>query len=97
MKIMPPELLGIFITLQLIQNYGIQFHFGILNAVNRQIPYYLGKNDQSMAIKIEKVARSNVIIISISQLIVLLVVYNLKLLDQTMNAGVLAIGLATIM
>jgi O-antigen/teichoic acid export membrane protein len=95
-KIMPPELMGIWLALQLIHTFGIQFHFGILNAVNRQIPYYLGKKDEASSLQIENVARGNLIVLTLVGVLGFVVVYQFELFDRITNVGVLAIGMSTI-
>ena len=42
---MEPSILGVWLQLQLITIYGALAHFGLLNAVNRQVPYHRGRNE----------------------------------------------------
>jgi O-antigen/teichoic acid export membrane protein len=63
-RLMAPEVLGIWLGLQLISIYGVHAHFGLLNAVNRQVPFHSGRQDPARARNIEEVARGALAIFS---------------------------------
>ena len=45
-KILGPLTMGLFSELLLVQQYGKLHHLGILNAMDREIPFYRGKSEQ---------------------------------------------------
>lgn len=96
LKLVSPEVMGIWIALQLILNYGIQFHFGILNGMSRQIPYYLGKNDYERALNVENVSRFNIFLFTSVALLVLSIFYISKFITDEMNLIVCLMILTTI-
>ena len=69
LKLVSPVIAGIWLGLQLIQNYGIQLHFGILNGMARQIPFYFGRGLQDMASRVESVSRFSIFMLSIFYLV----------------------------
>jgi O-antigen/teichoic acid export membrane protein len=54
---MEPGVLGMWLQLQLITIYGTLAHFGVLNAVNRQVPFHNGRDEPERARHVEAVAR----------------------------------------
>ena len=85
LKLVSPEIMGIWIALQLILNYGIQCHFGILNGMSRQIPYYEGRNDTEKSLNVEYVSRFNILILTVFGLFGVFILYISNLLPKEMN------------
>jgi O-antigen/teichoic acid export membrane protein len=98
LKLIEPKLWGLWSGLQLIQTYGMQSHLGILNAVNRQLPYYVGKGDVDKTDAIRRSARTNILLLSGlgALLIVLFVMFMHTKFENKIIYGVIAFGLATI-
>ena len=65
---MEPADLGMWLGLQLITIYGAHAHFGVLNAVNRQLPYHRGRNEFEQAERIENVARGSLFVVMVTGL-----------------------------
>ncbi len=95
-KLMDPELLGLWLGLQLIQKYGIQSHLGLLNAVNRQVPFHVGRGEEERAAHIEQVARLNLHLLTGVGLVALMLVCALGGFGRETTIGVFSIGLATL-
>ena len=95
-KLMDPELLGLWLGLQLIHTYGRQSHLGLLNAVNRQVPFHVGRGEEDRAAHIEKVARMNLHLLTGVGLVVLILVCSLGGFGRRTTIGVFSIGLATL-
>lgn len=49
LKIITPNELGIWNSLMIIQTYALFFQAGVLNGLNRELPFYLGKKDINKA------------------------------------------------
>jgi O-antigen/teichoic acid export membrane protein len=98
LKLIEPKLWGIWSGLQLIQSYGMQSHLGILNAVNRQLPYYVGKGEVDRADAIRRVARTNILLLSVLEIFitVLFVVLMHARIEHTVMYGVVAFCVTTI-
>lgn len=64
-KILGPNLYGEWIVINTLLGYIAFSHLGILNAMNREIPYYIGKNKPEEVIIIQSASYSFVLIISI--------------------------------
>lgn len=60
-----PIFMGVWSYIQVIQYYSNLSHLGILSAVERELPYYLGKRDQRKSEKIKNNAFTYTIIVSI--------------------------------
>ncbi len=60
---MEPEALGVWLGLQLITIYGTHAHFGVLAALNQQLPRHLGRNEADRADRIEDLARGWILIL----------------------------------
>jgi O-antigen/teichoic acid export membrane protein len=60
---MEPQDLGVWLGLQLILIYGEHAHLGLLNAVNRQLPYHRGRDEFAAAEQIERVARGTLFLV----------------------------------
>ena len=74
---MEPERLGIWLGLQLIALYGVHAHFGLIQAVNRQVPYYNGREVSLRARHIASVTRGTLLLGSALALAVLLGLYGM--------------------
>lgn len=94
-RLMEPAVLGVWLGLQLITIYGVHAHFGLLNAVNRQVPFYRGRNDPERAKKIENVVRGNVMLLAGICLVVLTSCWLAGLGSSAVGRGALALTLAT--
>ncbi len=44
-RILGPEVLGLWLSLMLVVNYGQRYHLGTVNFINRRIPLLLGRNE----------------------------------------------------
>ncbi|PIQ89615.1 MAG: hypothetical protein COV72_02025 [Candidatus Omnitrophica bacterium CG11_big_fil_rev_8_21_14_0_20_42_13] len=53
-KVLGPMLMGLYSELALIMSYGLFNHLGMVNAMEREIPFYKGKNDIAKIEKIKK-------------------------------------------
>ena len=95
-KLMEPAMLGLWLGLQLIQRYGLQSHLGLLNAVNRQVPFHVGRGEEGRAAHIEKVARADLLLLTGLGLIVLILVCTMGGLERQMAFGVFSVGVATL-
>lgn len=62
---MEPEALGVWLGLQLITIYGTHAHFGVLAAVNQQVPHHLGRDENDQADRIEDLARGWFLILGV--------------------------------
>lgn len=60
-KIIGPEQYGFWLTVSLILVYGQLSHLGVINAVNRDIPFYHGKNDFENVERLKNVAIGSII------------------------------------
>ena len=78
-RLMEPGVLGVWLGLQLISIYGVHAHFGLINAVNRQIPFHAGRDERPRAEKIERVARGNLLLLSAAGLVAVAILYLLGL------------------
>jgi O-antigen/teichoic acid export membrane protein len=87
--------MGLWIALQLIQTYGIQAHLGVINSVNREIPYSIGRGAYDQAQIIENVGRTSILAISILLVAILLLVYSIVDFAPLLRKGILFVGLAT--
>ena len=96
LKLVSPAVMGVWLALQLIQNYGIQFHFGILNGMSRQIPLYIGKDMKDFACRIESVARQNIFILSLIALAIVLFLFVTEIFSSEMKIFVCSMILITI-
>ena len=96
LKLISPAVMGIWIGLQLIQNYGIQCHFGILNGMSRQIPFYLGQNALDIASRVESVSRYSIFLLSGFGLTCVSLLFASKILSDELNSAVCAMILITI-
>ncbi|WP_227762466.1 oligosaccharide flippase family protein [Zhaonella formicivorans] len=55
-KLLGPEQYGIWLTLSLAFIYGQLSHLGVLNAINREIPFFIGKNDLENVKRLKSIA-----------------------------------------
>ena len=73
-----PELIGIWQILAVVQAYASVLGLGIVSAMNRELPFYLGRGDQEQAERIAGTAYSHSILISILGLFIFGVYYCLS-------------------
>jgi O-antigen/teichoic acid export membrane protein len=64
-RLMEPAALGVWLGLQLIPIYGIHAHFGLVNAVNRLVPFCRGRDERGRAAHVENVARGNLALLAL--------------------------------
>src|SRR5699024_2325706 len=64
-NILGPDQYGIWVTISLIFTFSPLFHLGILNAMNREVPFYQAKNDEERVSKIRGSVFTYIIIISV--------------------------------
>jgi O-antigen/teichoic acid export membrane protein len=91
MRWMPPEALGPWFGLQLISVYGAHAHLGILNAVNRQIPFHRGRQELAEAENVEQVARGAILIMTLIGLVVVGIMAISGMLGSVYGRGVVAL------
>ena len=96
-KLMGPDMMGLWLGIQLISAYGMHSHLGILNALNRQIPFWVAQEKQERVKQIEAVGRANMLLVGLLWIIVTLAVYALGGFERRTAAGVLATGLMVAM
>ena len=96
-KLMEPAMMGLWLGIQLISSYGAQSHFGILNALNRQIPFWVAKEEHKRVKQIEAVGRANMLLVGSLWVIAITAVCTLGGFDRKTTAGVLATGLVVAM
>lgn len=53
-KVLGPLTMGLYSELMLVLEYGKFHHLGMINALEREVPFYLGKNDLNRAEEIKK-------------------------------------------
>lgn len=92
-----PEVLGIWLGLQLIPIYGIHAHFGLLNAVNRQVPFHNGRGEPARAARIVDVVRGDLLLLGVASLAVLGALEAAGQFHGDVGRGVLALTAATIL
>jgi O-antigen/teichoic acid export membrane protein len=71
-KILGPENYGIWSIMVLIVMYGGCLHLGVINGMNREVPYYKGKNDPANVVSIKNASFSAVVITTVAGSIMLL-------------------------
>jgi len=64
-KILRPDNYGLWIALSLILQYGMHLHFGIGNALIREVSFYRGKNDLLESDKVKNVAFCSMLFFSV--------------------------------
>lgn len=74
-RLMEPGILGIWLQLQLITIYGGLAHFGLFNAVNRQVPFHRGRDEPDRARYVENVVRGVLLFFFAAGLIVIGAMY----------------------
>ena len=94
-RLMDPAVLGVWLGLQLIPIYGVHAHFGMLNAVNRQIPFYRGRGDLARAVNVEQTARGNLTLLAAAYLCVPVVLFLLGYSRTDVERGSLLLIVAT--
>lgn len=94
---MEPSAMGLWLSLQLISIYGAHAHLGLVNAVNRQIPFYVGKGDPESARKVERVARANLVMLTAVSLVGLGVCLLVLRPAGATGRGIFALTFATIL
>ncbi len=92
-KLMEPAVMGLWLGIQLISAYGMHSHFGMLNALNRQIPSWAAKEEHKRVEQIEAVGRAVMLLVGVLWVVVTIAVCALGGFDRKMTAGVLATGL----
>ena len=97
LKWMEPDGLGIWLGLQLIAIYGVHAHFGLVNAVNRQVPYHNGRGDSLQARRIANVTRGSLLLGSVVALAALLGLYGLGVFHDVGRRVVFFVTAATIL
>ncbi|OQX24290.1 MAG: hypothetical protein BWK80_21570 [Desulfobacteraceae bacterium IS3] len=71
-KLLGPKTYGLWNGLILILSYGMNSHLGVLNAMNRDVPYYLGAENSE---KIEEIQNISLGAICVSSLILAVIVF----------------------
>ncbi len=86
-----PEVLGMWLQLQLITIYGSLAHFGLLNAVNRQIPFHHGRGEPDRARNVEDVVRGALLIFCATGLVAIVGMHLAGVTATERGRGVLAL------
>lgn len=66
LRYVPPELMGIWQTLTLIQTYANVLNLGVLRGLNRELPFYLGRGERDRAHSLAATAQTYVIVIGVA-------------------------------
>lgn len=92
-RLIGPVNYGAWTVLSLILLYGAWIHFGIANALRREIPFYIGKNYSFEAEEIKNIAFSSIMLITISIAFVffLSVIFLRNRLEPAMTTALLLI------
>lgn len=93
---MEPSVLGIWLQLQLITIYGALAHFGLLNAVNRQVPYHRGRDEEERAVHVERVVRGMLLLFMAASLVVLAGMFLAGVGSSPRRRGVIALVFVTV-
>ena len=63
LKLVDPSVYGIWASIMLIYEYGMYFHLGLINGMERSIPFFRGMDDEDRANRIAGVCKSNLLIL----------------------------------
>ena len=63
LKLMDPSDYGVWASIMLIYEYGIYFHLGLINGMERSIPFFRGRNEHDRAHRVGGVCKSNLLIL----------------------------------
>ncbi|MBN2604082.1 MAG: oligosaccharide flippase family protein [Candidatus Thermoplasmatota archaeon] len=96
-KIVPPSIMGLWISMQLLQTYGNHLHLGITNSVNRQVPFYIGVGDRKKAKMIESNGKTVLILLSTLIVVCTVILYFILTVQKNIRDGILLIVLATVL
>lgn len=94
-RLMGPEMLGVWLGLQLIPIYCTRAHLGLVNAVNRQVPFYRGRSDHASARSVENVVRGDLALLSVGFLCLVLVLTAAGVWKTDVGRGVLTLLFVT--
>ncbi len=94
---MEPADLGMWLGLQLITIYGAHAHFGVLNAVNRQLPYHRGRNELEQAERIENVARGSLFVVMVTGLAAVVLMTGSGVGGSNYGRGAIALTVAAVL
>jgi O-antigen/teichoic acid export membrane protein len=97
-RFVEPKIMGLWTELQLIQTYGMQTHLGLLNGMNRQLPYHAGRGEWDRVENIERAGRAGMSLLAL--LLGLLLVACTAAFTQVswgVRIGIMAVGLSTIL
>lgn len=64
LKLVPPSIYGIWASLTLILEYGIYFHLGLINGMERAIPFFRGKGEDKKAHLVAGASKFNILILA---------------------------------
>lgn len=85
-KLLGPRTYGLWNGLILVLSYGMNSHFGVLNAMNRDVPYYLGAGNMEKIEEIQNISLGAICVSSLSlAAIVFLVSYLSDSDTETVN------------
>jgi len=87
--------MGLWLGIQLISAYGMHTHFGMLNALNRQIPFWTAKEDHKRVEQIEAVGRADMLLVGALWVVVITAVCILGGFNRKTTVAVFATGLVT--
>ncbi len=95
-RLMEPGVLGIWLELQLITIYGALAHFGLFNAVNRQVPFHNGRNEPDHARRVENVVRGVLLLFFSACAILIALLYATGTASSVRGRGALALAITAI-
>jgi|GEM_PF-7110276 len=93
-KLLGPSVMGSWSALMLIYTYGICVHFGILDGMNRTVPYLRGKGDLAGAELKKDTAFTFTIVNALAFLLILLVISFNKNGSLSDKLGLMCMGLS---
>ncbi|MFA6028803.1 MAG: oligosaccharide flippase family protein [Elusimicrobiota bacterium] len=96
MRLSDPLTLGLWSSLLLIQNYGMQAHCGLLPAMNQQVPYHAGKGSPAAIQRIQGTVRGNYSIINALFLVPIITAAFIPRMESSLKLGLISIGISTI-
>ena len=70
-RVVAPPVLGLFNSIGLVQGYSRFLHLGILNGLNRELPYFFGKGDRSRVNELAAAAQAWTVALGTAEAVVL--------------------------
>lgn len=86
-KILGPKIYGLWNGLLLILTYGMNSHLGVLNAMNREIPFYEGVGDHNKVVEVRNVSAGVVLYSALPIAIIVILTSFLPIFDSETVLG----------